>query len=52
MIPAQGIRMDLIFTIPGTSCVDIYDESPMNHGRSGDYVLEIDHFFFAIVKWN
>ena len=34
--------------ILGASCADIYNKNPTSHGRSGDYVLKIDHnVFFA-----
>ena len=32
---------------PGASCADIYNKNPINHGRSGYYVLKTDHLFFA-----
>ena len=32
--------------ILGASCVDIYNKNPTSHGRSGDYVLKIDHNAF------
>ena len=39
-----GADVDIL----GTSCADIYNKIPTSHGRSGYYVLKIDHHaFFA-----